>query len=137
MIKYTEQDPAGRISPSQVDAKLKEEHAKFLEYLHKRDFEGLGQIIEFFRRWLSYQSPPSSDIPIEIIQLAPHLLNLLSDEYKSLHSEITWLLANISAGSNKEIQVLVELGITPVITRVFKSTFDDEIQENVRNFPLF
>jgi len=115
---------------------LKELHDQFLDYLKKRDFEELVEVIRSLREWLTDQEKPLPSTPVEIIELIPHLLNLLFEnfsKYESLHKEVTWLLTNISAGSSKDTQILVESDAILVLTHTFKASSDDsDVQENVR-----
>jgi len=71
-----------------------------MKYLHKKDLQGLVQVVIFLKEWFYYRPRPSFAIPIGLSSLIPHLLNLLShnlSEYRTLQTEITLLLANISA----------------------------------------
>ena len=68
------------------------------------------------------------------MEMLPHLLNLLSDKYadeKDLQTEVAWLLANISAGTSQDTQILVEMNIIPVMAHALRETVNDDLHENV------
>ena len=99
------------------------------------DFPGLKDVIKCLREWITSQTDPLPGKVVNDMEMLPHLLNLLSDEFsreQELQTEVAWLLANISAGTSQDTQVLVERNIIPVMAHALRKNVNDNLHENVR-----
>jgi len=91
-------------------------------------------VIQFLREWISSKTEALPGRVINDMEMISPLMNLLSDDFsdkKSLQTEVAWLLANVSAGTSKDTQVLVEMNIIPVMAHALSSTVNDDLHENV------
>ena len=117
-----------------VKARLKEEHDKFYTYLNQENFVGLTEVIKFLRECILSKTDPLPGRVVNDMEMLPHLLNLLSDRYaeeEDLQIEVIRLLGNISAGTSQDTQLLVEMNIIPVMTRVLRESFNEDLQKYV------
>ncbi len=106
-----------------------------MNYLIQRDFDGLIQVIQSLREWISDWKDPLPGSVINEMGMTSSLLNLLSDNFSDqqrLQTEVAWFLANLSAGTSKDTRVLVEMNIIPVMARALGSTVNDDLDENVK-----
>jgi hypothetical protein len=120
--------------PEKIKAKLKGEHEKFYACLNQGNSDGLIEVIQFLREWISSKTDPLPGRVVNDMEMISPLLNLLSDDFsekKLLQTEVAWLLANVSAGTSKDTQVLVEMNIIPVMARALGSTVNDDLHENI------
>lgn len=93
--------------PIQVKAKLKEEHDKFFACLNQGNLDGLIEVIQFLREWISSKTDPLPGRVVNDMEMVSPLMNLLSDDFsdkKLLQTEVAWLLANVSAGTARTLK---------------------------------
>ena len=116
---------------------MKGQHEKFFFCLNNGNLDGLIEVIQFLREWISSKTDPLPGRVVNDMEMISPLMNLLSDDFsdkKLLQTEVAWLLANVSAGTSKDTQVLVEMNIIPVMARALGSTVNDDLHENVKFF---
>jgi len=118
-----------------MKARLKEEHDKFFACLNQGNLGGLIEVIQFLREWISSKTEALPGWVVHDMGMTSYLLNLLSNDFadkKLLQTEVAWLLANVSAGTSKDTQVLVEMNVLPVMAHALKSIVNDDLHENVK-----
>jgi len=118
----------------EVKTKLKEVNDEFYNCLNQRNYVALTNVIQFLRECISSKTDPLPGRVVNDMEMLPHLLNLLSDKFadeKDLQTEVAWLLANISAGTSSDTQVLVEMNIIPVMAHALRETVNDDLHENI------
>jgi len=118
----------------EMQERLQAAQKEFFRCLANQEFEQLTPIIEFLRE---ATVDKSDAIPGEVIidmQIVPHLISLLSETFmnhQKLQLELSWLLANISAGTSEDVSYLVAKGIIPALSKCLKFSNNEGFDENI------
>jgi len=122
-----------QINP-EMNEKLKAAQKEFCRCLANQEFDRLTPLIEFLRE---ATVDKHDAIPGEVIidmGIVPSLISLLSEnfsQYEKLQMELSWLLANISAGSSEDVNYLVSHGIVPALSKGLSFSNNENFHENI------
>ncbi len=119
--------------PLEVQNKLHKIHEEFYACLTRQDWNGLIPYIKAFREFITDKREPIPGKVIVEMGIIPHLISLLEEkfsQYQQLQIEISWFMANLTAGSSDDTAYLVDENIIPTLSECIRFTNNQDLQEN-------
>jgi len=120
--------------------KLNKIYEEFYACLTRQDLNGLIPHIKSFREFITDKCEPIPGKVIVEMGIIPHLISLLEEkfsQYQQLQIEISWFMANLTAGSSDDTAYLVDQNIIPTLSQCLRFTNNQDLQENVISFHFY